>query len=136
MVTFEHADEALEYLKESDIPAAKVKTYADLLDDQKKTILADQYMKATGSQGDKNKIAESSEAYKEHIQFILIMCVLYVVGVWGGPIIYVLYPIALLVLGMKQGYFELFILTIWILILVAMTIPMMNSFSEMRMTGC
>ena len=68
MVTFEHADEALEYLKESDIPAAKVKTYADLLDDQKKTILADQYMKATGSQGDKNKIAESSEAYKEHIQ--------------------------------------------------------------------
>lgn len=56
-------------------------------------------------------------AYKEHSQFILIMCVMYVTGVWGGPIIYPLFPVVLLMLGLRKSFFELFILTIWILIL-------------------
>ena len=55
-------------LAKTDEPAANAKAYVDLLDDQKKTILADEYMKAEGSQGDRNKVAESSEAYKAHIK--------------------------------------------------------------------
>ena len=56
-------------------------------------------------------------SYKEHIQFILIMCIMYVSGVWGGPIIYIMYPLVLLMIGLRRGFFELFILAIWILIL-------------------
>lgn len=56
-------------------------------------------------------------AYKLHFHFILSLVVLYVVGVWGGPIIYALLPIALLLFGTKNRFFELFILTIWMLIL-------------------
>jgi O-antigen ligase len=56
-------------------------------------------------------------AYKEHFQFILILAVLYVLGVWAGPIIYILFPLALFLFGLKGRYFELFIITLWLLIL-------------------
>ena len=62
------AEKALAYLVDSDVDAAMAKARVDLLDDRKKTILADEYMKASGSQGDRIKAAESSEAYKSHIQ--------------------------------------------------------------------
>ena len=57
------------------------------------------------------------QAYKEHIQFIWIMIIMYVIGVWGGPIIYPVFPLVLMLFGMKGFFFELLILTLWILML-------------------
>ncbi|MBN4072733.1 O-antigen ligase family protein [Crocinitomix catalasitica] len=65
-------------------------------------------------------------AYKQHLQFILILVIMYVAGVWGGPIIYPMFPIVLLALGMKFAYFELLITTLWILIL-ADYVPVENA---------
>jgi O-antigen ligase len=56
-------------------------------------------------------------AYKEHSQFILIMTLLYILGVWGGPIIYPVFPLFLFLFGLKGRYFELLILALWTLIL-------------------
>jgi O-antigen ligase len=56
-------------------------------------------------------------AYKEHIQFIWILVIMYVMGVWVEPTIYAIFPVVLLLFGMKQRYFELFICAIWMLIL-------------------
>jgi O-antigen ligase len=56
-------------------------------------------------------------AYKEHSQFILIMTLLYILGVWGGPIIYPVFPLFLFLFGLKRRYFELLILALWTLIL-------------------
>jgi len=56
-------------------------------------------------------------AYKEHIQFIMILAVMYVTGVWFGPIIYVMFPAVILMLGLKERYFELLICALWMLIL-------------------
>lgn len=77
MISEEEAEKALMFLKGSDAEAAKAKAYVELLDDQKKTILADQYMKATASaatesikitESQKDKMAEASDAYKDHIR--------------------------------------------------------------------
>lgn len=57
------------------------------------------------------------EAYKRHYQFILILIIMYVLGVWAGPVIYAVFPVVMLLLGLKYRYFELFIITIWLLIL-------------------
>lgn len=62
------AEKALNYLKSTDTTAATTRAYCQLLDDQKKTILADQYIKSDGSQGDRLKHAESSEEYKQHLK--------------------------------------------------------------------
>lgn len=56
-------------------------------------------------------------AYKEHTQFILIMVILYVLGVWGGPLIYPVFPLFLILFGLRERYFELFILALWTLML-------------------
>ncbi len=56
-------------------------------------------------------------AYKEHSQFILILALLYILGVWGGPIIYPVFPLFLFLFGLKGRYFELLILALWTLIL-------------------
>ncbi|MBL7897910.1 MAG: hypothetical protein JNJ99_05195, partial [Crocinitomicaceae bacterium] len=56
-------------------------------------------------------------AYKQHSQFIMILAVMYVSGVWGGPIIYPMFPIFMLVFGIRKRYFELFISTLWLLML-------------------
>ena len=42
---------------------------------------------------------------------------MYVLGVWAGPLIYVLFPIMVTLFGIKRRYFELFIITLWLLIL-------------------
>lgn len=57
------------------------------------------------------------KAYQYHMQFIILMIALYVIGVWGAGIIYLLFPLVLLLLGLKKRFFELIILSIWILIL-------------------
>ena len=56
-------------------------------------------------------------AYKEHSQFIMILVVMYVAGVWGGMIIYPLYPFFLFLFGLRQRYFEMFIVAVWTLML-------------------
>ena len=56
-------------------------------------------------------------AYKEHSQFILILAIMYIAGVWGGPIIYAIYPVVMILFGLKGRYFELFISAIWLLML-------------------
>ena len=68
MITEPMAEKALEYLKSTDVGAAKAKAYMDLLEDQKKTILAVEFMKAEGSQGEKAKVAEASKDYADRIQ--------------------------------------------------------------------
>lgn len=57
------------------------------------------------------------EAYKYHSQFILILVVMYVMGVWLDPLIYVVFPIFLIAYGVKGRLFELLIMAIWMLIL-------------------
>ena len=56
-------------------------------------------------------------AYKQHFQFIMILAVMYVSGVWGGPIIYPMFPIFMFLFGLKKRYFELFITALWLLML-------------------
>lgn len=56
-------------------------------------------------------------AYKEHAQFILILAIMYVLGVWGGPLIYPVYPMFILLFGMGKRYFEMLIVAIWTLML-------------------
>jgi hypothetical protein len=57
------------------------------------------------------------QAYKENSQFILILIILYVVGVWGGPVIYIIFPLVLGLFGLKGYFIELLIISVWMLIL-------------------
>ncbi len=65
-------------------------------------------------------------AYKEYSQFILILAIMYVVGVWGGPLIYPIFPVVMLMFGLKERYFELFITSLWLLML-ADYVPIKNA---------
>jgi hypothetical protein len=56
-------------------------------------------------------------AYKQNTQFILLLIIMYVIGVWGGPIIYLLFPIVYGLFGLKSLFFEMLITSIWLLIL-------------------
>lgn len=57
------------------------------------------------------------EAYKENAQFIVLLIIMYVVGVWGGPIIYLLFPLLFGMFGLKGLFFEMLITSLWMLIL-------------------
>ena len=50
------------------------------------------------------------DSYKYHSQFILILAVMYVMGVWLDPLIYVVFPVFLLAYGVKGRLFELLIM--------------------------
>lgn len=65
-------------------------------------------------------------AYKQHSQFILILAIMYVMGVWGGPIIYPVFPIFMLLFGLRRRYFELLITSLWLLML-ADYVPVKNA---------
>lgn len=56
-------------------------------------------------------------AYKENAQFIMLLIIMYVVGVWGGPIIYILFPLLFGMFGIKGLFFELLITSLWMLVL-------------------
>lgn len=56
-------------------------------------------------------------AYKAHIQFIFILVVMYVIGVWIEPLIYAIFPIVFFLLGQKERYFEMLVCALWMLIL-------------------
>lgn len=65
-------------------------------------------------------------AYKQHSQFIMILAVMYVSGVWGGPIIYPMFPMFMLLFGIRKRYFELLITSLWLLML-ADYVPVKNA---------
>ncbi len=65
-------------------------------------------------------------AYKEHSQFILILAIMYVLGVWGGPLIYPVFLLFMFLFGLRGRYFEMFIVTIWTLML-ADYVPVENA---------
>ncbi|MFT5819402.1 MAG: O-antigen ligase [Crocinitomix sp.] len=71
-------------------------------------------------------------AYKQHSQFIMILAVMYLLGVWGGPLIFPVYPMFLILYGLRGRYFEMFIIAIWTLIL-ADYVPVENAtFDDMK----
>ncbi|MBK9192243.1 MAG: O-antigen ligase family protein [Crocinitomicaceae bacterium] len=65
-------------------------------------------------------------AYKQHSQFIMILAVMYVSGVWGGPVIYPMFPMFMLLFGIRKRYFELLITALWLLML-ADYVPVKNA---------
>ena len=68
MNLYDRAQKSIRYLAETDEPAAKARSLKDGLEDQKKTILATEFLKHQGSQGERAKLAEASEIYKQHLQ--------------------------------------------------------------------
>ena len=67
MISEDRVEKALKYLRETDVLCAKAKALMKGLDDQKKTIHAIQYLKSTGAQGEKDKIALASSEYADHL---------------------------------------------------------------------
>ena len=62
------AEKALDFLKATDIEAARRKAYASALDDMKRSVLASAYNALdSGSAAEKTKIAEGSESYQLHL---------------------------------------------------------------------
>jgi len=68
MITQEDAEKSLDYLKKTDVDAAKARSLLNYLDDTKKTVLADQYTQLSeGSAADRLKAAEGSAEYILHL---------------------------------------------------------------------
>lgn len=70
MIDYNDAEKALDYLKSTDNEAARLRAYADALDDLKKNVVA---MLVNGiteklSAADKLKQAEGSQEYHSHIE--------------------------------------------------------------------
>ena len=61
------AHNALMFLVQTDEEAARAKSYYQALDDAKKTIEACEFMKASGSAGERKQIALSSDEYLLHL---------------------------------------------------------------------
>ncbi|MCH2231884.1 MAG: O-antigen ligase family protein [Crocinitomicaceae bacterium] len=57
------------------------------------------------------------QASKINFQFIIVLVVMYVAGVWLGPVIYLLFPLFFGLFILKEFSFELFIIAIWLLML-------------------
>lgn len=70
MITQEDAEKALNYLKDTDIEAARLRSRYMALDDLKKTVLAAQYEKQQGSAADKTQAALNSFEYSQHLEAI------------------------------------------------------------------
>lgn len=67
MINYKDAETALQYLVNTDEDYARSKTLYDALCEQKKTVLASQYVNLSGSAAEKTKLAEASEVYKNHL---------------------------------------------------------------------
>jgi hypothetical protein len=57
------------------------------------------------------------EAYQYNAQFIFLLVVIYVIGVWFEPFVYILFPFVFGMFGLKKRFLELFITSLWLLIL-------------------
>ena len=70
MINYNDAEIALNYMVDTDEEYARAKTLSDALYEQKKTIQAMQFLKATGSAAEKTQRALASEEYQLHLQHI------------------------------------------------------------------
>lgn len=69
MIDVADAEKALNFLKETDVEAARRKAYASALDDMKKTVLAMTYNDfKEGSAADRLKKAEGHRDYQDHLE--------------------------------------------------------------------
>ena len=65
-INIQAVERALKYMADTDEEAAKAKALVKALEHSFKTIVATEFMKATGAQGEREKIAHASPAYREH----------------------------------------------------------------------
>lgn len=70
MIDYKDAEKALEYLKQTDTEAARLRALYMGLDDIKKTVLAAAYEQQEGSAADKTQKALNSESYAQHLSKI------------------------------------------------------------------
>ena len=70
MIDYNAADNAIKYLVQTDDDFARAKTLSDALYEQKKTIQALQFLKASGSAAERTQKALASEAYQDHLKKI------------------------------------------------------------------
>lgn len=70
MIQYEHAAKALTFLVDTDEECGRAKTLSDALYEQKKTIRAIQFLKATGSAAERTEKALASIEYREHLTII------------------------------------------------------------------
>lgn len=69
MIDINDAEKALHFLKNTDKEAARLRAYADILDDMKKPVLAMIYNAIdTGSAADRLKKAEGHQDYINHLE--------------------------------------------------------------------
>ena len=70
MINYNDAEKSLCYMVDTDEEAARAKALYDGLYEQRKTIKAIQFLKATGSAAERTERAYASEEYQEHLQLI------------------------------------------------------------------
>ena len=70
MISADRLQKALEYLATTDESAAKAKAYLMGLEETTKTIKATEFLRATGTNGERDARAYASASYQEHIDKI------------------------------------------------------------------
>jgi hypothetical protein len=70
MINADRLQKVLTYLAETDEPAARAKSLVTGLEESLKSIRADQFLQAKGTNGEREAFALSSQAYKDHIEKI------------------------------------------------------------------
>lgn len=70
MIAYDDADKAIKYLVSTDEELARAKTLYEALYEQKKTIQAVQFLKASGSAAERTQRALASEEYQQHLMLI------------------------------------------------------------------
>jgi hypothetical protein len=68
MISNDRLQKALEYLATTDEPCAKAKAYLTGLDETTKTVKATEFLKASGTNGERDATAFASANYREHIE--------------------------------------------------------------------
>lgn len=67
-LNIQSAEKALEYLAQTDLAIAQAKSLMIGLDEQRKTIEADEFLKNEGSAAERKQRALASESYCHHIE--------------------------------------------------------------------
>lgn len=68
MISESRVEKALTYLRETDESTAIAKSYMIGLDDQKKTLIASEFINSVGTQGERMEKARASVNYKKHME--------------------------------------------------------------------
>ena len=70
LLNYNDAESALNYLISTDVDYARAKTLSDALYEQKKTIQALEFLKASGSAAERTQKALASDSYIDHLKKI------------------------------------------------------------------